>query len=225
LIKILLIILLLWPGSAAAKTLDLSMREKKPLIEHKILLPNEIWVDTKPVVYKKKSKKLSRRGNKTLIFLFVPLALPLHTLVHEGSHAAMAEMLGYGVTGFYPYPHYYDEKFYFGRVTTSVENPSGTEQLLFSLAPALVDISMFSVSDALLSTKIVDIHSIAGMALYIFGIIAPLIDFSVGYLEGSDWDNARAVSSKTSVTINIVGAAFMAAGIYRALTHTVRLFK
>lgn len=222
-LRIFLLILLIWPNAAMAKVLDLSMRPKQP-IEQRLDLPTEKWI-RKEKVQVKKTKIIKAKSSKILPFVLLPMALPLHTLIHEGSHAVAAEMLGYGVTGFYPYPHLHEDKFYFGRITIDKESPGGTEQIVFSLAPHMVDIFMFSFSDILLSTEIVDIKDTTGIVLYIFGIVAPVIDFSVGYLEGSDWDKARRVSDKTSITLNIVGAAVMAVGIYRALTHTVRLFK
>lgn len=210
------------PHNAMAEMFDLSMRDKTP-IEKKLTLPVQNSVGVAPKI---KTKKIRiRKQNKILPFVLLPLALPVHTLIHEGSHAAAAKLLGYKVTGLYPYPHYYQSNFYFGRVTTNGENLTGAERIAFYLAPHVTDIFIFTASDILLSTEIVKIKSVSGTVLFVFGIVAPVVDFSVGFVGGSDWDYARSTSKKASISLNIIGAAIMAVGIYRALTYTVRLFK
>jgi hypothetical protein len=163
--------------------------------------------------------------SKFLPFLpvFALAAFQLHIVLHEGSHAVAAKALGYDVKGFYPYPHRSQGKFYFGRIAV---DPGGKEKSIFyRLAPAGMDILLFSTADALLTTKTVEHSSLAGIIVYSFGIAAPLIDFGVGYFAGSDWRHAREQAGNHKWTIDVVGGIILAVGIYRALTHTKELLK
>lgn len=77
---------------------------------------------------------------------FVLLAFFMQTAIHEFSHAAVARMVGYKSKVF-PYPHFKDKKFYFGRI--EISRPPGVPfapdwvEGLEDFAPILVGLFQF----------------------------------------------------------------------------------
>lgn len=154
---------------------------------------------------------------KALPFALLPVSFPIHTALHESSHALAATLQGNKVTALRPYPHNEDGQFRFGYISTEKENG-----LMFFLAPSIMDVLLFSVSDALLYSKTVNIKSIYGNLLYVFGIVAPLVDFSNGFFMGSDWRRARSLAGGPgTAALNVIGGTIIAFGAYRLILHTI----
>jgi hypothetical protein len=115
----------------------------------------------------------------------IPIAFMWQTLLHEGSHALMATASGSSITEFKPYPHIVNRKLYFGRTETDGTMGKGT-YTIFLLTPYIMDVLVFSATDMLLSYGAVKQKGNAESILYLFGMLAPLVDFAFGFVAGSD---------------------------------------
>jgi len=159
-------------------------------------------------------------------FAFVPIIIPVHTLVHESSHVLGAKIVGQDITSFKPYPHTHDGDFYLGRVSwVSDTFPTKNERMISALAPYVVDMAIFATADVLLSNGAVDIKTFWGITLYLFGIVAPLVDFAKGYSSSRDWQVARQLSRNRTIVVNVLGAVALGVGLYRFVVHTRELLR
>jgi hypothetical protein len=158
---------------------------------------------------------------------FSPALVPVHTFVHESSHAFSAELMNRSVKVFKPYPHIHEGRLYLGRVDPwlGYRPPTQNEELAFNLAPYITDVVMFATTDALLSSGAVDIKTFWGTTLYLFGMVAPMVDFAKGYAWSGDWACIRKLSHSRAMAANILGFVAIAVGIYRFAIHTNELLK
>ena len=147
-----------------------------------------------------------------------PVAFFHETLMHETAHLTTAKIMvpSMEVQRFSPYPCYANGRFYFGY--NSFTWPDGVivgpkTHTAIDIAPYALSASAFIVSDILLSTKTVDPKGPGGAVLYTLGMVAPYINYAVGFMLGSDWDNIRA--RPYGVVFDVVGLALLAAGTYR----------
>ena len=65
------------------------------------------------------------------------IAAPVMLFLHELSHVIAVKLLGGTVHGFYPYPHYNDDRFYLGRVRYRLENNRWVH-----ISPLIMDIAL-----------------------------------------------------------------------------------
>lgn len=152
------------------------------------------------------------------ILLYAPMAFQAQTLIHEGSHAVAGLGMGYGVDKFVPYPHY-DEKFRFGYISTEEEIVSERDEIIFLSAPSIMDFVMFATADILLE-KVIEPRSTWGRLLYLFGIVAPYVDFSFNFMFGSDWNRIRKISGDKVWIPMVIGTTALGVGLYRLVYRT-----
>lgn len=76
-----------------------------------------------------------------LWLLFIIPAWFLWNLAHEGAHVAAAKIEGYEITGFYPYPHRHEDRWFFARMSYR-----GEPTTKIHLAPYLVDLIAFAAT-------------------------------------------------------------------------------
>jgi hypothetical protein len=165
--------------------------------------------------------------------------------VHEGSHALMAEAMGYNVIDFRPYPHIAtfsrtitndsgervrvtESELVFGSM--AYVSPSGvyddTRRSLISIAPSLMDILLFTTADLLL-TYVVDPHS-AGAPFMLFGLmVTPLVDFVTGMNCTSPACDISRFTDRSGIprgATMMVGYTMIFVAVWRCLHHFRRLF-
>ena len=150
----------------------------------------------------------------------------VHIPLHEGSHAlATAIDSDYEVGKFPPYPHLTEDGsgFYLGSVDivcTGDACEDKTGLAVISLAPYITDTLLFSVSDLLLSTNVVEPTSISGRILFFAGMAVPLWDFSYNAGWAIDMSDAAHIATN----LEIPRSAVMAAGMSVSAVGILRLW-
>lgn len=175
-----------------------------------------------------------RLRRNTFYHLFgIPIYFFLEINVHEGSHALGALSTGGRVISYNPYPHYNNEgAFRFGSTMVSwdTDRSGGVENNIRAftlLAPAISQISIFVISDLLIS-YVPDLNSsFWGPVLYLAGMVCPWIDFVFNlYNQSSSCDFARAAEflGERRELFYAFGTFIAAVGLWRLIHHFIRIF-
>lgn len=120
--------------------------------------------------------KLKFQKKKLWNLAALPAYFLLETTIHEGSHGVAARVFGLKVTAFKPYPHKFRGTFVWGAVYTDRTLPK-KEDALFTMAPYMTDIILFTSVDLLLGYRVIPPGSVAGLIVYTAGMLAPWINF------------------------------------------------
>jgi hypothetical protein len=170
-------------------------------------------------------KRYSTAWKLPTMMAAVPTAFWHQLVIHEGTHGLAVAILGRKVHGFHPYPHKHEGKFYFGRLSADTEGFQPEEEILFSMLPAAMNLILFAGSDVVLSSGALEADSIGGTMLFILGMAAPMVDFTVGIFSGSDWDDARRAAGSKAWALNLAGGIAVGVMLLRAATHTRKIIK
>lgn len=120
--------------------------------------------------------KLKFQKKKLWNLAALPAYFFLETTLHEGSHGVAALACGAKVTAFKPYPHMADGHLLWGAVYTDGKLSRGNDAV-FTIAPYMTDIILFTSVDLLLGYRVIPPGSVAGLIVYIAGMLAPWINF------------------------------------------------
>jgi len=156
----------------------------------------------------------------------VPVAFFHETLHHELAHmtTSFAVVPGLKVGKFAPYPCSIEGKFHFGYYYYNYPDNirlGDNTHVAISIAPYALGTTAFVVSDILMSTGVVKTDRSSGAVLYVLGMLAPFVDFAVGFFGRSDWKEIR---EKSGYAFDAVGAVLIAVGAYRLVKHGVDVF-
>jgi hypothetical protein len=212
--------------AAKSRVLDLSMRPKAGRFDPDPRRPTPDEELTR--ILKPKMEVVEQTGGLgkfPIILAAVPTIFWHQLIIHEGIHGLAATALGRKVYGFHPYPHKHDGHFYFGRLSADTEDFKPGEQILFSLSPAIFDLTTFAGCDAMMSAGIVKANSVGGTAMFMLGMAAPMIDFMVGLFRGSDWEHARRAAGSKAWMLNVTGGIAAGIMLWRIMVHAKTVFK
>ncbi len=144
--------------------------------------------------------------------------------IHESSHAlAIGLNPNYQVDKFQPWPHYSADgsRFFFGSVDMVCNGKACDDKTgagVIALAPYITATTIFTASDLLLSTKVVEPASITGRVLYFAGMVMPWGDFSynaVWAIRGSDADQIASNFQIPRWSVMAMGMGVSAVGLWR----------
>lgn len=175
------------------------------------------------------SKETRYQKSKIWYIATLPLWQPIWTVFHEGSHAVAFMSFGNEITSFKPYPHMRDDgRFLFGGVET--ECPDGicgkNVRLAGSLAPYILDTSVFLASDLVLSTGVVDSEGVGGGFVFVGGMLVPFADF-VSQMNGVrclDRKNIADALGVSPLTVTISADVLAVVGLWRIYVNGKRMF-
>lgn len=149
------------------------------------------------------------------------------TVIHESSHALTGTALGYENCGIHPYPHEHDGVYSYGDAFCDGQ-PNNDIGAIFYLMPSLVDITVFTTSDLILTRHVIDPDSLAGGLLFMGGMLAPWIDFTLNAngLDAEYTDNALFAKSigVPRWSVMLVQDAIAAAGLIRLISVFQEVF-
>jgi hypothetical protein len=160
----------------------------------------------------------------------LPVAYFHETTLHEAAHVMVAKLAipGLEVTKFAPYPCR-DSKgnFHFGCFSSiypdHIRVGDNTRNAI-DIAPYALGISAFVVSDILLSTKTVKPKEPGGVILYMLGMFAPFIDFTMNFVfNRGDWSDIR--NQTRHPAFDVVGSVFLIVGTYRLVKQGFEVFR
>jgi hypothetical protein len=127
-------------------------------------------------------------GTVLTVSLTLVLWQPIHTILHESSHAVVAKYYGVEITNFKPYPHYARNGFYFGSVDyVDIQGDRYIRNI--SAAPYILDAFMISVGEIYYFRNQIDTRIEQSMMSIL--VVAPMIDIAcnmIGYLRGNNSD-------------------------------------
>jgi hypothetical protein len=171
--------------------------------------------------------------------IIAPFIAYHHGVIHETAHVVASEMQGIKVTGFYPYPHTYDGRFYMNRYKLESGDPkfytrfrsfkktceyiNNPRQTWHVMAPAILDFAIFAFSDYILSKNVIQ-NRFGKTAIYVAGILAPLIDYSMNFIFTLDAAQNRKRLGKSHIFIDIVSIVSVVYGVSRAVKHGRNIF-
>ncbi len=112
-------------------------------------------------------------------FTELPAWYFLWTTIHEGSHALTATALGYENCYIHPYPHEHNGIFSYGDSFCAGGPKTRRGDALIYIMPSIIDIAVFTTSDFLLTRRAIDPDSLAGGLLFLGGMLAPWLDFTL----------------------------------------------
>jgi len=155
--------------------------------------------------------------------------------VHEGSHALVGLAVGREIVGFEPYPHRITvtrddedrEEFVWGCIwSVGPENEDPWRQALFSIAPAITDLLIFTAADLTLQYG-VNPHSTGAPFLLGGGMVTPLVDFIAGLNcmhDDCDWSKFSEHGGIPRGALMMLGYGLAFTAIWRCLHHFRRIF-
>jgi hypothetical protein len=139
-------------------------------------------------------------------------------------------MLGPGlkVTQFAPYPCRDSRgELHLGCFSSTVPDGmrvGGGTHIVIGIAPYILGVSVFAVSDILLSTGMVDPGSPGGVILYVVGMLAPFVDLAANLVLGkSDWSGIRQRANHP--VFDVAGSALLVVGMWRLVKHGRAVFR
>lgn len=143
-------------------------------------------------------------------WILVP-SFPTYTFLHEGMHASAAVLSGHSIEDFRPYPSRRDGKLYFGYTQWSGPT-SSNERIGIQIAPLVFDVSLYLTSNYLLDK--VENRWVKSILMW-FGMVAPLIDFSVNTLSkrATDTTELRGKSSNADMIVTTVCSLMVVSGV------------
>lgn len=155
-----------------------------------------------------------------------PAAFYHETIYHEGSHAlvALGAVQGLRITNFRVYPKLNGSSLTFGSV--DMESPKGAmtdgKLMLIKAAPYITDTAAFITTDILLST-VIDPKKPSAPIVWMMGMVAPFLQFTMNYIAGSDWKGIR--EQPGHLTLDVVGGLVLAYQAYRTIHHGIRILR
>ena len=153
---------------------------------------------------------------------FAPVAFFHETVAHESAHVLMARTLvrGTSVTEFRVWPGR-NNAGQFHMAWYRVDGPVATpaQETMIKLAPYALDIVAFTASDIALSR--VKPGGWWGSMIVVMGMVAPLVNFSLNYVNGGDWRDLR----DRSPAFGVVGGVLIGVGVLRLAYRVVQALK
>jgi hypothetical protein len=160
----------------------------------------------------------------------IPVYFFAGIFIHESSHTVAAEILGFEINEFKPYPHRREDgMFFLGRINVDLpdeyqnDNPDARWAAM-KIAPHVTDAFLFATSDILLSTAI-EPDSHAAPWVFMAGMVVPWIDLFFSLI--GDENDLSYFSRYTGVdhgAILAVGYAIVGFMTYRVIKHFVEIF-
>lgn len=170
------------------------------------------------------AKKINWQNIKLGIFLLLPAHF-LETAIHEGSHAIAAKASGGNVTEFNILPSNDDGHFYMGYTKISWPHPpTNKERALVLVSPKIANIFLFSASEIIFRTGIIDNSSQSAVVLFIFGELAPWVDFTAGIIHSTDMTRFESATGLRASFTRTIGAMISFAGFYFLFERAKKVF-
>ena len=163
----------------------------------------------------------------TMNVVLAPVYFMWMTALHESSHALAVIASGNDVLEFKPYPHIssLSKRFVFGEVIYMGEG-TPPQMALFSAAPMINDIALFTSADLLLTYA--DVKSpIARSFIFFGGMICPLVDFLTnlyGPNPESDYHSLVRLSGISPAFVSVAGNTLAFLAVWRVIRHSKNIF-
>lgn len=94
--------------------------------------------------------------------------------------------------------------------------------MLIKAAPYITDTAAFITTDILLST-VIDPKKPSAPIVWMMGMVAPFLQFTMNYIAGSDWKGIR--EQPGHLTLDVVGGLVLAYQAYRTIHHGIRILR
>lgn len=170
----------------------------------------------------------AKTANWQNIKLGIFLLLPAHfwqTTIHEGAHAIATKALGGDVVEFSILPSNDNGHFYMGYTKSRWPHPpTDKERALVLISPKIADILLFSASEIIFRTGIIDNSSQSAAALFVFGELAPWVDFTVGTINSSDMAKFESATGLRASFTRTIGATISVIGFYFLFERAKKVF-
>lgn len=153
--------------------------------------------------------------------------------IHEGSHALAAGLNpNFEVSKFQPWPHYTEHgSLVLGSVMVTCASREACDDKIglgvIFLAPYVTATTIFTASDLLLFTKVVEPASITGRVLYFAGMIVPWWDFSYNAIWATNISDAAQIAKNFQISrwsVMAVGTGVSVVGVWRLWAGYKRAF-
>jgi hypothetical protein len=180
--------------------------------------------------YSKPKEKLQFRKEMLWHLAALPAYAFLQLNIHEGSHALMALAVGAKIVSYCPYPHVYtyDGRHYFVYGSTLITDvKTKNREAMIDLVPYLSDLSIFTITDLLISFGAVNPHSFFGGTLYFVGMVMPFMDFVInvnGYSKQNDFSHLADCTGIHRAMFGVVGNIIAAVAIWRLISVGKKVF-
>lgn len=153
--------------------------------------------------------------------LFLP-AMYSQLFIHESAHAVAVKATGGEVKEFY-----IASNRYYGHVIGYwAQKPSESVIVFMDISPKIANILLFSVSELLFSAGVVENNSYLGAALFVFGELAPWIDFTLGLgiANSGDMESLEKATGLHPSFTRTIGAVVSGIGFYFLFERAKKVF-
>lgn len=155
--------------------------------------------------------------------LFAP-AFFTNTVIHESAHALAVPLRGAKVIKFVVWPNRDDGGFTWGYVNWRKRETTPADLATISISPQIANFMVFTATELLFATEAVSSNSYAGLALFVFGEVAPWVNFFQFLSSSSDIKEFEKATGVNIAVTRGVGGAIALAGLYVMIRRAHKIF-